>query len=103
MIAYVFSLTSQSIGDSAQGFVNAILFVIFTKKVRITVFNIKYWRRKIQKASDEESRILNGVQPCAVNSPKPHSQNQTLNDRQRLTGNSEIFTPITATLSYTNI
>jgi len=35
------------IGDSAQGFANAILFVLFSRRVRQTVFNFQYWRSKL--------------------------------------------------------
>ena len=50
--------THQGIGDSAQGFANSILFVVFTRRVRQTVFNLRYWRGKLCRTGEEEYEPL---------------------------------------------
>ena len=49
----------QGIGDSGQGFVNAILFVVLAKKVRSTLFAFVSCR-KVSHMDDGSQLILDG-------------------------------------------
>ena len=46
----------QGIGDSGQGFVNAILFVALAKKVRVTLLSFVCCRKRVY--NDETSQLI---------------------------------------------
>ena len=52
-------LSVQGIGDSGQGFVNAILFVVLAKKVRNTLLSFILCRKR--QDEDESSPLLYGT------------------------------------------
>ncbi len=76
---------TQGVGDSAQGFANAILFVMFTSTVRRTVFKPKYWRTKLMCSKEDESEPLldpdrASLPNISINSPRTFSDTESLSD-----------------------
>ena len=84
---------SQGIGDSAQGAANAILFVLLTKRVRTTIFSLKYWRSKLSLCQDSKTRLSDESNPLL-------EEKSTLKQPATVSyPDSEIFTPARASFS----
>ena len=62
---------TQSIGDSSQGIANAILYILFTKKVRVTLFSPKYWRRGCRIKCRRRKRRKGIVSTSTISSNPP--------------------------------
>lgn len=90
----------QGIGDSAQGAANAILFVMLTKRVRTTLFSLRYWKFRLKLYKRGQDHPMEETDPlleerAAVNKGLSYSDSSYQDP--------EIYTPVRGSLDESNI